>query len=154
MILSCSLLGQMLIGLVVLKVYKGRKAMFFIWAMIFTLLFDSVVIYFRFEQNVDRISFYITTAAGLLSFMLQYVGAFIFLFEFGKVELLKKGRKVFALALSFSLLVQYLFFELVFYPITLLIHQSTICRAYFVQMIIISILSIISIIAIFPLAVQ
>lgn len=122
--------------------------MFFIWFMLFTLAFDSVVMYFRFKRKASEAALVVTAFAGFLSFMLQYIGAYIFIFEFGKVELLKRGRKVFSLAFSLCFFCEYLFFVAVFYPLTLLIKPNSVCHIYFAQLVTISALSVLALVII------
>lgn len=84
----------------------------------------------------------------------MFFAAYVFFFEFAKVELLNKNRKVFAMSICTAFVVSYVGFVAVFYPLTFLIRATSVCHTYMWQLSVLILMTILIFPVLYPLAKQ
>jgi len=118
--LATSALGGTLVGILNKYILHGRKIKLYLCITVSAFLFDLVLIVLMTFLPLDsELECIFAMIAGLHTFMLYHITVFIFSADIGKIELLKRNRKVYGLVIAFIMSVSYLSHGLIFMNIQL-----------------------------------
>lgn len=87
--------GQLIVGAICYKFFRGRVITLFVWVLGLNFIVDIIVLITLLFKFNDNVQVFILMIEGTFSALLYYLGTVILPFDLGKIMLLRSNTKIF-----------------------------------------------------------